>query len=221
MAILQTSARSVEDLLDHGRRPPPVESERPEFCPLCGKLAREPGCERLGIVGHGTYTRQILGILSAAEDVLVRVRRYLCRGCRKTISILPDILHPHRWYAAGSILDGLRMHLIDGLTQERVCELLGVPYNPEGWRTLRRWRRQLLDCLFGWLSKTLGARGPATTRTEGRSRLQRIFAEAAAPTSPGASVAATLLAGRVHLRGICWLLGHDPPEILASQGPRP
>lgn len=220
MAILQTLALSVEDLLDHGRRPPSVEALRPKSCPLCGTLAREPGGKRLGIVGHGTYTRHVLGLLSAAPQVLVRVRRYLCRGCRRTLSILADILHPGRWYTAASILDALRMHLIEGIPERKVRESFGVEVDSEGWRTLRRWRRQLLDRLFGWLSKSFGVRGPATTRPEGRARLRRLFAETTAPSSRGGS-AATLLAGRVHLRGLSWLLGHDPPDSFAAQGPSP
>ena len=220
MAILQTLALSVEDLLDRGLHPPPVEVLRPKVCPLCGHLAREPG-QRLGIVGHGTYTRQVLGLLSAAEEVLVRVRRYLCRGCRRTLSILADTLHPHRWYAAGSILDALRMHLIDGAPERKVRESFGVEVDSEVWRSLRRWRRQLLDRLFGWLALPFGVRGPATTRVEGRARLRHLFAEATAPFSPGASVAASLLGGRAHLRGVSWLLGHDPPGILFPQGPSP
>jgi len=220
MAILQTLTLSVEDLLDHGRRPPPVEVLRPKACPLCGHLAREPG-RGLGIVGHGTYTRQVLGLLSAAGEVLVRVRRYLCRGCKKTLSILADSLHPGRWYAAGSILDALRMHLIEGAPERQVREHFGVESDSEVWRSLRRWRRQLLDRLFGWLGRTFGCIGPATTRSEGVARLRRLFAEATASSSPGKPVAASLLGGRVHLRGVCWLLGHDPPGNLISQGPRP
>ena len=218
MAILQTLTLSVEDLLDHGLHPPPVEVLRPKACPLCGHLAREPG-RRLGIVGHGTYTRQVLGLLSAAKEVLVRVRRFLCRGCKRTLSILADPLHPHRWYAAGSILDALRMHLIDKKPEREVRQHFGVEVDSEGWRSLRRWRRQLLDRLFGWLGRTFGCTGPATTRANGRARLRRIFAEATAPSASEASVAVSLLAGRVHLRGVSWLLGHDPPGNLFTQGP--
>lgn len=76
---------SVEELFDPVRQPS-VEQLRPSSCPLCGELAFSPG-KRFGIVGHGTYQRQVLGVVEAAEKAITLVRRYFCRGCERTINI--------------------------------------------------------------------------------------------------------------------------------------
>lgn len=212
--ILQTYTVSVEVLHDGGLEPPPVEALRPACCPGCGQLAHEPG-KRLGIVGHGTYTRQVLGVALALRDVLIRVRRYLCRGCARTIVMLPAVLHPGRWYGAGIIIEALRRHLVDGQSARQVRESLGIQVEDEGWRSLRRWRRQLLSALWGWLARTLGAKGEASTRGEGRVRLQRLLSEAGLSSSTwggGMRAAPLLLAGRVHARATSWMAGQPRPE---------
>ena len=47
------------------------------------------------------------------------------------------------------------------------------------WRSLRRWRAQLLvsPTLWGWLGPGLGITRPALDREEGRSYLTRLLAE--------------------------------------------
>ena len=52
---------------------------RPDHCPQCE--AQEP------LVGHGFYSRTLV---DAAFEGMIRVRRYLCRSCRRTISLLPQ-----------------------------------------------------------------------------------------------------------------------------------
>lgn len=211
MIILQALLEKVENLLD-SRLFPGVEAQRPASCPLCGQLAFSPG-ERLGIVGHGTYRRQVLGVVEATREAVTRVRRYFCRGCRRTISVLSDHLHPRRWYAARAILEALWLHLVEERSEAEIREALGVELDSPNWRSLRRWRRQLLLTLWYWLRKRLGARGPATTRGEGRRRLERLFAQS--PAAPDAALLAPRLGGSTaHFQAISWPLGHDPPEDL-------
>ena len=176
MIIVQAIVDDVEGLLQLARNPgllPSVDALRPETCPACGQLASPPG-RPLGIVGHGTYLRQVLGLV-AAEEIVLRIRRYLCRGCRQTLSVLPDLLHPRRWYAAGVILEALRLHLLEGRGERAVRNRFAVGEDPESWRSLRRWRFQLLYVLWHWLAEKFGARGPAATREEGCRRLRRLL----------------------------------------------
>ena len=89
--IVGESSVSVERL-SHRSTLPSVEALRPTCCPYCGHVAQQPS--KLGVVGHGTYTRQVLGLISRSRQLMIWVRRYLCRGCQKTISVLPDALSP-------------------------------------------------------------------------------------------------------------------------------
>lgn len=218
MIIVRSLLERVEDLFDPARLPS-VDALRPSSCPLCGELAFRAG-ERLGIVGHGTYRRQVLGVPEVEGEAVIRVRRYFCRGCEGTISVLADHLHPGRWYAAGAILEALRLHLLEGSSEREIRRRFGVVIDSESWRSLRRWRSALLVVLWYWLSRRLGFRGKARTRKEGRVRLRRLFSEAGRPTKPdGARAARTLLRSTVHFQGLAWPLGRDPPEKLRTEKP--
>lgn len=211
VAILQSVFDDVEHLLDPKRRRS-VEALRPASCPLCGHLARATG-KPLGIVGHGTYRRQVLGLSQSCVESTTLVQRYFCRGCSRTISVLSDFLHPRRWYAAVVILEALRRHLVAGETEAEVRRRFDIQELTGRWRTLRRWRAALLVSLWSWLGKRLGANAPASTRNEGRRRVTALLGEAALTTSRDPPNAARAL-GRstVHFQGHVWLLDHDPPE---------
>lgn len=219
MVIVQAFVDRIEDLFERSRLPP-VEVLRPRSCPLCGQLAFVPE-KRFGIVGHGTYSRQVLGVVEAGREAVTVVRRYLCRGCGHTINVLSDHLHPGRWYAAGAILKALKLHLLEGVSEGEIRRRFGVVLDSESWRSLRRWRSELLVTLWYWLSRRLGFQKEAVTRSEGRRRLRQLFSEAAIEKVPDAdTVARSLLRSTVHFRGLSWPLGRDPPEKLAAENPR-
>lgn len=210
MIIVQALCDFVEEVLDRTRLPS-VDALRPASCPLCGHLAVSPG-EPLGIVGHGTYERQVLGVVEeSCGRTTTLVRRYLCRGCGRTLSVLADHLHPRRWYAAAVILEALRLHLIEEVCEPEIRRRLGIEVGSESWRSLRRWRTELLWPLWGWLARSLGIGTPAATRSEGRRRLLRLFSQAV-PRSSSQSAARRLGVSTVHFQGISWSLGRDPPE---------
>lgn len=52
---------------------------RPADCPQC--LAKEP------LTAHGFYRRTIV---DEGFDGVIRIRRYLCRVCLRTVSLLPE-----------------------------------------------------------------------------------------------------------------------------------
>jgi hypothetical protein len=210
MIIVQKIFEDIEDLFDR-RRLPSVDELRPASCPLCGHLAHEPG-KPLGIVGHGTYSRQILGVDSAARECVTRVRRYLCRACQRTIAVLSDHLHPGRWYAAEVILEALRLHLLEGLSEAEIRARFGIEVDSANWRSLWQWRADLFVSLWRWLAARVAARKPARGRDEGRHRLLRFLGEATVMAISG--IARHFLTATVHFRGFSWRLGHDPPERL-------
>lgn len=198
---------------------PPVDQVRPAVCPACGNLAHKPDAP-LGIVGHGTYERHVRGVDATMRYAAIRVRRFLCRACELTISVLPNLLHPRRWYGAWAILTALVLHLARGTTAREIAERAGVVVESLAWRTPARWRRQLLDRLWGWWGRQLGVRGPAESREEGRRRLERLLAQVdASPPLLRAMprAARALVRGTVHARGLVWRLGRAAPGSIRRE----
>src|SRR5262245_23969966 len=72
-----SSQRYSEELSDPDRY-------RPDHCPQCE--AHHP------LRAHGFYTRTLVDI---AFDGTIRVRRYLCCCCKRTVSLLPEFALPY------------------------------------------------------------------------------------------------------------------------------
>lgn len=151
------------------------------FCACCGQPARNAGGV-LQIVGHGCYSRQVCGV-SECLWIPIWVRRFLCTVCGHTMSLLPDWLHPYRWYAATVIIEALCRHAICRESSSSIGERVGRPRDTTAWRSLFRWRRQLLisPSLWGWLGPRLGIRKPAADRSESASHLRRLLADGGHP----------------------------------------
>src|SRR5260370_40494281 len=81
MQILHPFAGSVQQYLAQLDDP---DQHRPACCPQC--QAKDP------LTAHGFYTRTIV---DAAFDGSMRVRRYLCEACRRTVSLLPEFALPY------------------------------------------------------------------------------------------------------------------------------
>jgi len=78
MQILHPFAGSMPEYLTQLDNP---DRYRPHQCPQC--QAKQP------LMAHGFYTRTLL---DSAFDGWLRVRRYLCAVCRRTVSLLPEML---------------------------------------------------------------------------------------------------------------------------------
>ena len=78
---------------------------RPDHCPQCE--ASRP------LVGHGFYSRTLVG---GAFEGVIRVRRYLCRACRRTVSLLPEFALPYLRFSVSVIALFLMAHLLEGRT---------------------------------------------------------------------------------------------------------
>ena len=213
MMMVSAFLSTADELMaasDDSRRLPSVECVRPSCCPRCGALAYRPDGS-LGIVGHGSYVRRVAGVGEPTRTVAIRVQRYRCKECSATISVLPDSLYPRRRYAASAIMDALRSRLFDHELVRDIRRRVAQTRTDSGsWRTLQRWRSQLLFRLWGWLGRRLGVAGLAETLHEGRRRLLRLMAEIH-PVGPGGDYA---LAGTIHAIGECWRIGHKPPGCI-------
>jgi hypothetical protein len=80
MQILHPFAGSIQLYLKAISDP---DLYRPDHCPQCE--AKQP------LTGHGFYSRTLV---DPAFDGMIRVRRYLCRLCQRTVSLLPDFALP-------------------------------------------------------------------------------------------------------------------------------
>lgn len=81
MQILHPFAGSVAEYLTQLDNP---DRYRPHQCPQC--QAKQP------LAAHGFYTRTLL---DSAFDGWIRVRRYLCEACGRTVSLLPEFALPY------------------------------------------------------------------------------------------------------------------------------
>jgi hypothetical protein len=161
-------------------------------------------------VGHGTYLRQVLGLVEVGKALVIRVRRYLCRGCRTTISVLPDALLPRRWYAGTAIMLALTLSLLMGIPAAEVRRRLAQPGETMGWKTLDRWQRGLLAPLWSWVAAQLGfaGRGQAEGRAQRTDRLRKLLslygADGRSPTEEIELIACALAVGTAHTRNESW-----------------
>jgi len=81
MQILHPFAGSLQQYTERLADP---DCYRPGHCPQCH--AKQP------LTAHGFYTRTLI---DAALDGVIRVRRYLCHACRRTVSLLPEFILPY------------------------------------------------------------------------------------------------------------------------------
>jgi len=200
---------------------PSVEELRPPICPLCQEPAM--GEQGLRIVGHGTYRRQLLGLIGECREGLIWIRRFLCLGCRHTTSVQPQDLYPGRWYAGLAILLDLVLSLFRGKPDGEIRELLCGSQEARGWKSLERWRRQLFSPLWSWLGRQLGASGPPGDRQESRRRLWRLLSlGGASPESPPEELEAVvrqLVGATAHIGSVGWEIRRGLPAGLSR--PRP
>jgi hypothetical protein len=108
------------------------------------------------------------------------IRRFLCRICGRTVSVLPDWLHPWRWYAAPVIIEALYRHCVLGETACSIGCLFGRPAEATEWRSLGPWRAQILisPTLWGWLGPRPGVIKPAADKREGAAHVLCLLSDA-------------------------------------------
>lgn len=144
-------AVDVEQLVNRDGLPA-VESQRPCSCPKCANPAHRPG-GKLGIVGHGAYTRQVRG-LTPGDWIVIYVQRFLCIACGCTFSLLPRSLHPGRLYLAGAMLRALVGALLLDSSTAELRETIGPGGRAPHWGAPVRWARQLGKSLWPrWASE--------------------------------------------------------------------
>jgi hypothetical protein len=130
MQILHPFAGSIQSYVEEISD---VNRYRPDHCPQCE--AKRP------LTGHGYYCRTLV---DAAFDGIIRVRRYLCRSCKRTVSLLPQYALPWLRFSISMIALFLVARLLSGLTlvaAARAAAPTGMPYQ-RGQFWVRRFQKQ-------------------------------------------------------------------------------
>ena len=129
MQILHPFAGSVQQYTEQLADP---DCYRPDHCPQCH--TKHP------LTAHGFYTRTLM---DTAYDGVIRVRRYLCQACRRTVSLLPEFVLPYLRSSLTVIALFLIARLFRGQTLQSAARTAppAMPYQ-RGQFWIRRFRAQ-------------------------------------------------------------------------------
>jgi Domain of unknown function (DUF6431) len=130
MQILHPFTGSIQQYIEEISDP---DRYRPDHCPQCE--AKEP------LMGHGFYCRTLV---DPAFDGVIRVRRYLCGLCKRTVSLLPQFALPWLRFSISVISLFLVAHLLQGFTLAAAALAAMQPTMPyqRGQFWIRRFRKQ-------------------------------------------------------------------------------
>ena len=130
MQILHPFSGSVRQYEEEISRP---DRYRPDHCPRCE--ARQP------MVGHGFYRRTLADV---GFDGSIRVRRYLCRSCKRTVSLLPEFALPYLRFSIAVMALFLVARLLEGRTLRAAAAAASQPQMPyqRGQFWVRRFQQQ-------------------------------------------------------------------------------
>ena len=130
MQILHPFAGSIQQYSETISDP---DRHRPDHCPQCA--AQRP------LTAHGFYSRTVTDV---EFDGFIRVRRYLCHCCKRTVSLLPEFALPYLRFSIFVIALFLIARLLNGGTLQAAAQAAaqpGMPYQ-RGQFWVRRFQRQ-------------------------------------------------------------------------------
>ncbi|SRR6266566_2061209 len=128
MQILRLT-RSIKQYLEEVSDP---NRYRPDVSPQC--QARCP------LLAHGFYSRTLVDV---AFDGTIPVRRYLCRFCKQTVSLLPNFALPYLRFGLSLIRLFLVARLLKGQSLRKTAGAAGQPDIPyqRGQFWIRRFQK--------------------------------------------------------------------------------
>jgi len=127
MQILHPFAGSVQQYNEQLSDP---DRHRPRDCPQC--QAQRP------LTAHGFYTRTLIDI---GFDGAIRVRRYLCQSCQRTVSLLPQFVLPYLRSSLQVIAQFLLARLLHRQSLTAASAQAAMPYQ-RGQFWVRRFRHR-------------------------------------------------------------------------------
>ena len=130
MQILHPFAGSIQQYDEQIADP---DRHRPDRCPQCQT--------QHSLTAHGFYSRTLV---DAGFDGSIRVRRYLCRSCKRTVSLLPEFALPYLRFSVPVIALFLVGRLLQGATLAAAAVAaaqVAMPYQ-RGQFWIRRFHEQ-------------------------------------------------------------------------------
>lgn len=139
MQIVMHFALDVETYRDGFDR---LVIPRPQQCPHC------QGVETLR--SHGTYPRKALG--QERLPYGLRIQRWYCRQCGKTVSVLPSFLLRFRHYLV-VVIQGVVVSRYEQARSWSQVEAQATVDGLPSMRTVGRWCRSFAEQAPGWLAR--------------------------------------------------------------------
>ena len=99
-------------------------------------------------IGHGYYTRKPL---EQQKAYVIQIKRWLCKGCRCTISLLPSFLLRHRHY----VLEVIQQVVVARFEKQASWSQVSQRSSEEGApseRTIKRWSQSFSEHAANWLA---------------------------------------------------------------------
>jgi uncharacterized protein DUF6431 len=128
--ILHPFASSIQQYAEEITDP---DRHRPNHCPQCQA--------QHSLTAHGFYSRTLV---DAKFDGSIRVRRYLCQSCKRTVSLLPEFALPYLRFSISVLSLFLVARLLQGTTLAAAAVAASQPAMPyqRGQFWVRRFQRQ-------------------------------------------------------------------------------
>lgn len=145
MQILYLVLGSIQQYVRDIKESSAADRYRLGRCPLCQALS----C----LLAHGFYYRTLV---HKDFDGSIPIRRYLCRDCRRTVSLLPDFALPYLRHSTVIIGLFLVSRLLAGRSLAEAAQAAfqsGTPYQ-RGQFWVRRFRKQAAGLCAALVSLT-------------------------------------------------------------------
>ena len=103
----------MQNIFDPGCSPEEYQKQGKAFpCPdLTKRLC--PQCKAALLKKHGFYSRWLC-VIGFSGGILVR--RFICKKCKKTVSLLPSFAHPRMSYGIQYVMAALKLFYLNELT---------------------------------------------------------------------------------------------------------
>jgi transposase-like protein len=131
------------------------DRHRPNHCPQCQA--------QHSLTAHGFYSRTLVDV---GFDDSIRVRRYLCRSCKRTVSLLPEFALPYLRFSIPVVALFLVARLRQGATLAAAAVAAAqsvMPY-PRGQFWIRRFQRQAATLCAALTALTVPGAAPTFVR---------------------------------------------------------
>ena len=152
MQILHPFAGSIQQYAEEISDP---DRHRPNHCPQCQA--------HHSLTAHGFYSRTLVDV---GFDDSIRVRRYLCRSCKRTVSLLPEFALPYLRFSIPVVALFLVACLRQGATLAAAAVAAAqsvMPYQ-RGQFWIRRFQRQAATLCAALTSLTVPEAAPTFVR---------------------------------------------------------